>query len=91
MNALVDFLLFRKMASPFLLQILFWAGIGGTFYGAYVLLQLDNWAWCPALVFGSLGTRVLFERLLLSFRSFEQLEELVDLLRRNTGEQFLGK
>mgnify|MGYP001815222331 CR=1 FL=1 len=30
MNALVDFLLFRKMVSPLLLQILFWAGIGGT-------------------------------------------------------------
>ena len=82
MNALVDFLLFRKMVSPLLLQVLFWAGIGGTFYGAYVLIQLDNWAWGPALVFGTLGTRVLFERLLLSFRSFEHLEELVALLKR---------
>ena len=41
-GALMDTLAFRRMISPFILQLLFWAGIAGTLYGAWVLYTLDN-------------------------------------------------
>ena len=76
-------LVFQKMISPILLQILFWAGIGGVFYGTYVLIILDHWAWWIALVFGSLLTRVIFERAILSFRAYDRLDEIASLLKKS--------
>lgn len=81
MATLLDVLLFRRMVAPIILQILFWAGIGGTIYGSWVLFSLGNWAWPLALVFGSLTTRVMFEFGILTFRSYERLCEIRDLLR----------
>ena len=52
MSNITRILSFQKMVSPFLLQILFWAGIGGVFYGTYVLIKLDHWAWWIALLAG---------------------------------------
>ena len=75
-----DFLSFQHMVAPVLLQVLFWAGIGGTFYGTWVLVQLGNWAWWLALIFGMLGTRVLFEIAILAFRVLDRLTEIRDLL-----------
>ena len=44
MRAFWELLVFRRMISPIILQVLFWGGIGGTLYGTYVLVKLDNWA-----------------------------------------------
>ncbi len=87
MKTLVDILTFERMIAPILLQILFWAGIGGTFYGAFVLINLGHWAWWMALVFGTLGTRVLFEIAILEFRSFDRLGDIRNALQTSvTGE-----
>ena len=80
MQSLKDILAFRTMVSPIVLQILFWMGIGGCFYGSYVLLTLGNWAWWMALVFGVLVTRVLFERAIIAFRSYDRLSEIAAAL-----------
>jgi len=61
---------------PFALQILFWAGIGGTLYGTWWLYSHDNWAWIMALVFGSLGTRLIFESLILRYQTYIVLTEI---------------
>ena len=82
MTRLIEIVLFRRMIAPTILQLLFWAGIGGTIYGTYVLIQLDHWAWWMALVFGTLTTRVIFEFGILTFRSYERLCEIRDLLKR---------
>ncbi len=74
-------LTFRRMVAPVVLQVLFWAGIGGTVYGAYVLVQLGHWAWWMALVFGVLGTRVLFEGAILLFRTYDRLGDIRDALQ----------
>ena len=58
---------------PYILQILFWAGIGGTLYGTYWLFVHDNWAWIMALIFGTLMTRLIFESLMVRFRTYECL------------------
>jgi len=80
MDTLRDILAFRRMVSPPILQLLFWAGIGGCGYGAYLLVQLDHWAWWVALIFGSLLTRVIFERAILAFHSYDRLCEIADQL-----------
>ena len=77
-----ELLTFRRMISPLLLQVLFWAGIGGTLYGTYVLIQLDNWVWPLALIFGTLTTRVIFETAILAFRTYDRLGEIRDSLRQ---------
>jgi len=85
MTRLIDVLLFRQMIAPVILQVLFWAGIGGTIYGTYVLFQLGHWTWWIALIFGTLTTRVLFEFGILTFRSYERLSEIRDLLKQETS------
>lgn len=85
MSQLYDVIVFRRMISPLLLQILFWGAIGGVLYGTYVLIKLDHWAWWVALVFGSLLARVIFERAMLSFRSYDRLTELALLLQQRNS------
>ena len=81
MSELIRILSFRRMISPLLLQILFWGGIGGVLYGTWALIRLEHWAWWMALVFGTLLTRVIFERAILSFQSYDRLNEIAALLR----------
>lgn len=73
MKAIIDILTFRSMVSPIVLQLLFWAGIAGTLYGAYVLIKLENWAWIFAATLGPLLVRVIFERAILAFRTYDRL------------------
>ena len=73
MSKIRDFLAFKRLMMPFILQILFWAGIGGTLYGAAWLFINDNWAWIMALIFGPLMTRLIFESALVRYRSYECL------------------
>ena len=80
MATLWQILTFRRMIAPVILQILFWAGIGGTLYGTYVLIRLGHWAWWMALIFGVLGTRVIFEGAILMFRTYDRLGEIKDAL-----------
>lgn len=82
MSNVIRVLSFEKMISPVLLQILFWGGIGGVLFGTYVLIKIDQWAWWVALIFGSLLVRVLFERAILSFRSYDRLDEITALLKK---------
>ena len=81
MQGFLEFLTFEKMVAPILLQILFWAGIGGCIYGTYVLIALDHWAWWTPLVFGTLVTRVIFERTIIAFRSYDRLSEIAAATR----------
>ncbi len=87
MSQLYEVLSFRRMVSPLLLQILFWGGIGGVLYGTYVLIRLDHWAWWTALIFGSLLVRVIFERAILSFRSYDRLCEISASLAPASAER----
>lgn len=80
MRWLVDVVRFRRMIAPYILELLFWAGIAGTLYGSYWLYSHDHWAWWVALVFGTLLTRLIFEFALLAFRSYDRLVEIRDAL-----------
>lgn len=78
MSTFVNILRFRIMIASFLLELLFWFGVAGTFYGTYWLFTHDNWAWWIALVFGTILTRVIFEFGLIAFWSYERLVEIRD-------------
>ena len=82
MKTLLDVLSFRAMVSPWLLQFLFWGGIGGVLYGTYVLYTRDHWAWWIALLFGSLVTRVIFERAIIAYKTYERLNEIAGKLSK---------
>jgi len=71
-----DYLLFKKFVMPFALQVLFWAGIGGTLYGSWWLFSHDNWAWIPALVFGTLVTRLIFESFIIRYQTYLCLTDI---------------
>ena len=75
-----DFITFKRMVSPTVLQLLFWAGIGGTFYGTYILFSVGNWAWPFPLIFGPLVVRVIFERAILAFRTYDRLGDIHNAL-----------
>ncbi len=76
MKTFWNILTFRTMVSPLVLQLLFWAGVGGALYGTYVLITLDNWAWIFAATLGPLLVRVIFERALLAFRTYDRLGDI---------------
>jgi hypothetical protein len=80
MNILFDLLRFRKLIAPYILELLFWAGVAGTLYGSYWLFMHDHWAWWVALVFGTLLTRLIFEFALLAFRSYDRLVDIRNAL-----------
>jgi len=73
MRVIMEILTFRRMIAPILLQLLFWAGVCGCLYGAYVLYNLGNWAWPFAAFLGPLLVRVLFEQMILSYRAYDCL------------------
>lgn len=76
MNALLDYLLFRRFIMPAAIQLLFWAGICGTLYGTWWLYSHDNWGWMMSISFGPLLTRLIFESFILRYRTYACLVEI---------------
>lgn len=68
---------------PVVLQLLFWAGIGGVLYGSWWLYTHDNWAWIMALVFGTLITRLIFESLIIRYQTYVCLMDIKEKLNEN--------
>lgn len=73
---LLDFVAFRRMISPLLLQIMFWpALIASIYYSAWLILEGNPIGWVPLIV-GTLFVRVVFEAMILFFRVFEKLTDI---------------
>lgn len=79
-QSIKNYLLFRKFITPYALQVLFWGAIGGTLYGTWWLFVHDNWAWVLSLVFGALGTRLLFESFIIRYQTYVCLTEIREKL-----------
>jgi hypothetical protein len=70
---MLDFLLFRKMIAPILLQILFWPAVAASLYYSWQLVRGGYMVgWIPLIV-GTVFVRVVFELGLLLFRIYERL------------------
>ena len=85
MKSLWNVLTFQRMIAPILLQIFFWAGVGGSLYGAYVLFRLGNWAWPFPFLLGPLLTRILVESWILAFRSYDRLSEISRAIQKDAN------
>jgi len=73
---LLDFIAFRRMISPVLLQIMFWpAAFASIYYSAWLIREGNAIGWVPLIV-GTLFVRVLFEVMILFFRVFEKLSDI---------------
>ncbi|MEZ4712250.1 MAG: hypothetical protein R3A44_33990 [Caldilineaceae bacterium] len=76
-----EYLFFRKMLSPILLQILFWPAIGASiYYSAWLIWHGNRIGWAPLIV-GTLFVRVLFEMLILRFMTYEKLRQIEQQMR----------
>ena len=80
MSKLKAYLAFDRFVMPYVLQFLFWSGIAGTLYGTWWLFANDNWAWIFALVFGTLATRLIFESLMIRYKTYEYLKSIKERL-----------
>ncbi len=83
MSTLKNYLTFDKLIMPYALQFLFWAGIAGTLYGSWWLFDHGNWAWIVSLVFGTLVTRLIFESLIIRYKTYLKLLEIEEKLDEN--------
>ena len=79
-SQLKEYLAFKKFIMPFTLQLLFWAGVGGTLYGTWWLYTHGNWAWIMSLVFGTLTTRLIFESFLIKYQTYILLKKINEKL-----------
>ena len=68
---------------PYVLQVMFWSGIGGTLYGTWWLYTNDNWAWVMALIFGTLVTRLIFENFFIRYQTYLCLKEIKEQIKKN--------
>jgi hypothetical protein len=89
-NLLVDFLTFRRMITPIIIQVIFWlatlAIIGIALYGIFAAIRFNNFlgvlSGLAMLVLGPIGARIYCELLILFFRMNETLTDIKNGLQR---------
>lgn len=90
-----DYLSFKKMITPLIIQILFWAGVGASvIYGLVTIIQgltVSHWVGGPVggvavlyglliMVIGPVISRVVCELLVTFFKMSGSLEEIKNKL-----------
>lgn len=79
---LKDFLLFRRMLTPVLLQILFWLIVVTSVVAAVVDFFHGEWlAGLQILIFGPILGRIFCEMLILFFRMNESLTDIRNAMK----------
>ncbi len=81
-----DFLKFRKMITPVIIQVLFWVGVAGTVIAALVVMATSFGSYgngaaqflggLVLLVLGPVAVRIYCELLILFFRMNETLTDI---------------
>ncbi len=88
-----DFLAFRRMITPFIIQAIFWIGVAFSFIGGIVIIVLaatQNYIAVGLLVgfgmmiIGPFVARIQCELLILSFRIHDNL---VDINRKTKAQE----
>ena len=84
---LLDFITFRRMISPILLQVMFWPAAGASiYYSAWLIREGNAIGWIPLIV-GTLFVRVVFEGMILFFRIFEKLSDIETALEASGSQE----
>ena len=76
-----EFLTFRKMITPLIIQILFWVFVVIVVIGGIVALKADALRGILMIVLGPVIVRIYCEILIVLFRILESLQEIA----MNTG------
>lgn len=72
-----DFLVFRHMLTPFLVQIIFWLGVLACIVTGVVNIAHDQvWKGLQILIGGPIAVRIMCEFVILFFRINETLTEI---------------
>ena len=80
----MDFLVFRRMVVPVLVQVLFWIGVALCIIGALVLIAGGGALLGLVLLFlGPFMGRIYCELVMVIFRINETLSDIKNELRRN--------
>ena len=97
-NPIVDFLLFRTMIAPLIIQIVFWAGVVACVVGGIVVLVLavseivggrnvgagvlEAFGGLGVIFVGPLLVRIYCELFILLFRIYDTLRELLAAIEK---------
>ena len=80
-RAIGEFLTFKRMMGPLVLQILFWiCAIAVAIFAARMIDQGRSGGWM-VLIGGVIGVRVLFEMVLVFFRMHNRLTDIHNTLK----------
>jgi hypothetical protein len=72
-----DFLTFKKMITPIIIQVLFWLGVAGTVIMGFVSLFSGQILMGLAMIiFGPIGVRLWTEILIVMFKINDNLTEI---------------
>ena len=80
-RAIGEFLTFKRMMGPFVLQILFWVCAVMVAIIAARMIDAGRQGGCLFLAGGLIGLRVLFEMVLVFFRIHNRLTELQSTMK----------
>lgn len=80
-RAIAEFLTFRRMIGPFLLQILFWIVVAlFVLFGLREIQSGDRLVGWGVIIVGTLGLRLVMELVLIAFRMYDRLGDIRRLL-----------
>jgi hypothetical protein len=82
-----DFLAFRTMVTPVIIQIVFWVGVASCVIAGIFLLAAGKVQGLLVILLGPLAVRIYCEILIIFFRINETLSEIKEQLERRTVEQ----
>ena len=77
-----DFLKFKKMVTPVVIQILFWIGIVACVLGGLLTMRNSAIQGLLVLLLGPLGVRIYCELLIVLFSINDTLTEMKNLLKK---------
>ena len=81
-RAIGEFITFRRMLGPFILQLLFWAlAVGVVVFGMHDIDPARPVLGWLLIILTVLGLRLLFEVVLLAFRMYDRLGEIKTVLQ----------
>jgi len=81
-RAIGEFITFRRMLGPFILQLLFWAlAVGVVVFGMRDIDPEKPVLGWLLIILTVLGLRLLFEVVLLAFRMYDRLGEIKTVLQ----------
>ncbi len=80
-----DFLTFKKMITPMIIQILFWIGVAAVVIGGFVSMFSGSfWQGLLAIIIGPIFVRLFTELLIVTFSINDSLRIIKNNTKKDT-------